>query len=92
MTPNGDSGNLSMGNAMGLPEVERSVLRVLDDLLTPGLGAVSGHDLRLAVQRQGFAKPAVVLAMQALVELRWLERVRQDESDGRFFTAYRRVR
>ncbi|HEX7340338.1 MAG TPA: hypothetical protein VF271_10460 [Rhodanobacteraceae bacterium] len=68
---------------------ERVVLEVLAESFARTAQPVAGHDLRLAVQQRGVAKPAVVLAMQALVERGVLQRVRCEEADGRFFTAYR---
>lgn len=76
----------------GEPELQLAEVMVLttvrDDILAHDGDAVSGHSLRQELRRRGLAKLDAVVAIHSLVDHGLVARVRRDDPDGRFYTAY----
>lgn len=73
----------------GLQLAEVMALVTLRDVIAAGDDdAVSGHALRQALRQSGMARLDATLAVHALVGHGLVVRIRRDEPDGRFYTAY----
>lgn len=82
----GDAGRQSA--LPGLQRAEALALATLDANIVAPADALSGHDLRHCLRRLGMPKVEATLAVQALVGHGLVARVRRDDADDRFFTAY----